>query len=1111
MLRTWGTLVLFLLATPILALAQNTGRLSGVVTDASTGESLPGANVVLQGTQLGTATDVDGNYFIIGVPVGTYDITASFVGFQPQTIEDVEMNAGLTRELNFDLLPGAELDEIVVEYERPIIQRDAVGVPRVVSGEDLQNLPIRGVTEVAALQSGVVSQEGSDELYVRGGREEEVVYYVDGVRLRGSVATLGINQQAIADQEMLIGTIPARYGDAQAGIISITTKSGADQFFGSIEAITSEGLDGYGHNIGSLSLGGPLFSDRVGFFVSGQYTSMADANPYGIDTYQLNNAQLSSLRDNPQVVRISNAAGDEEYVPFPWAQAMAAHRNGEPLTTDSLGAIIDLPEGYSLGSGGLINAPDTYTADDFSLNASKDRPFNEMILNGNLTFDPAETITLRLGAGYESQREDELAYDELAYNPDVFYIDERDQWRVYGSLRQRFSQNFFYQIDAAYQDYYYTQRPNGFSSDVQDTFGYGDIASSYLETASRYFATRAGGTYEPLYTGDGLATVGRAVGTAFTMPGAPLSRYQKRDLESFQLSGNATSQIGLHQIEFGGEYRISTERWFYLNTAFGLARRHADGNCEQAPCVENYEDLPFDAFRERAEYWGYDFRGLNEVNDENIDAYFDRTEESPESTMNVAPYQPIYYAGYIQDKIEYRDLVLNLGVRVDVFDNNAKVLRDVYAPEPIIRANQIDDRPGGISSGDAVYFDDAGDVVGFRDLDGNFYDTEGSRVDAARIVDDLSGQVTSTDAPMSEAFEDYEPQVTFMPRIGVSFPVTDQAIFFASYNVTSQRPTEFEFTPFRDYEEITTQDSRTPNPKLEPEKTTQYELGFRQRLATNAALTISGFYRTQENKISNRRLIGGFPSYGTYLNADFTTTKGVEVGFDLRRTRNLALTANYTLAYAQGTGSDAASTRNIVWRGSVFPNTINPADFDQRHTVNASLDYRLAEGEGPIILGAPLLENVGVNVLAHYGSGQAYTALEEPLFSINDSFTSDAVGSINTARLPAISRLDLRVDRRFNLGAAGLTAYVSVINLLDTQNILAVYRATGLPDNDGYLASPGGRAFVDTQPDPESARFNYGAFIGGPINVDVARTHTSQSPLMYSMPRRVRLGMLFNF
>ena len=103
------------------------------------------------------------------------------------------------------------------------------------------------------------------------------------------------------------------------------------------------------------------------------------------------------------------------------------------------------------------------------------------------------------------------------------------------------------------------------------------------------------------------------------------------------------------------------------------------------------------------------------------------------------------------------------------------------------------------------------------------------------------------------------PQVTFMPRVGVSFPVTDRALFFASYNVTSQRPTERAFTPFRTFEELTGRRTRARRTRPEPERTTQYELGFRQRVGERAALTLSGFYRTQENKISQPAAPGGLP------------------------------------------------------------------------------------------------------------------------------------------------------------------------------------------------------------------------------------------------------------
>ena len=183
MIRSLSTAVLLLLlALPIAASAQNTGKLSGRVTDAETGDPLIGANVFLADIQRGAATDIDGNYTILGIPVGAYAVTYSYTGYQSETLTGVEISQGRTRTVDIEL-SGESLGEVVVEYERPLIQRDAIGVPKVVTGEDIQNLPVRGVQSVAAIQAGVVSNDGSNTLNIRGGRGEEVDYYVDGVKV----------------------------------------------------------------------------------------------------------------------------------------------------------------------------------------------------------------------------------------------------------------------------------------------------------------------------------------------------------------------------------------------------------------------------------------------------------------------------------------------------------------------------------------------------------------------------------------------------------------------------------------------------------------------------------------------------------------------------------------------------------------------------------------------------------------------------------------------------------------------------------------------------------------------------------------------------------------
>ncbi len=117
------------------------GKIRGVVTDAASGEPMPGASVAIVELQRGAITDQNGEYFLIGVPVGKYDIQASFVGFQTSNVTGVLVLDRQTTEVNFELEEGIGLDEIVVEYERPLIKRDAIGVPRVISSDEYDNVP----------------------------------------------------------------------------------------------------------------------------------------------------------------------------------------------------------------------------------------------------------------------------------------------------------------------------------------------------------------------------------------------------------------------------------------------------------------------------------------------------------------------------------------------------------------------------------------------------------------------------------------------------------------------------------------------------------------------------------------------------------------------------------------------------------------------------------------------------------------------------------------------------------------------------------------------------------------------------------------------------------
>ena len=1127
MFRTLSTAVLLLLlALPGVALAQSTGTLTGTVVDQQ-GETLIGASVRVEGTTLGAATNVDGQYRIIGVPVGQYSITASYIGYQSETQTDVAISNSVTRVVDFRLSNDAQLDEVIVEYERPIIERSA-NAPRTISGEDIQNLPVRNVASVAALQSGVV--ESSQGLNIRGGRGGEVAYYVDGVRVSGSLA---VNQAAIAEQEMLIGTIPARYGDVQSGVISITTQTGRSDFFGSVEGVTSTGLDSYGYNLASFSLGGPILADRIGFFATAEGTFLDDASPYGIESFRLNDDTFDLIQRRPQALLFTNAAGDRRFVPFPaelfdGRPLQNANGTGGTITAAEIDAAYAeagvVPEGFTRADLSFVPTASTLTESDFENQRGKDDPADQVTLNGNLNFTLLPSVTLRVGGGYQNSDNRNFSYSRSFYDRNFSQTDG-EYWRTYGTLRQRVGTNAFYQLTAEYQNNYRTSRPEGFGDDMDRLLSYGDIDSDRYAVARRYFSPTADGARRVNFR-DTDISIGRVDPGTFVLPGAANvgigggANFSKSRTEQFGISGDASTQVGVHQIGFGGEYRQNTNRFFAV-AATDLAEFFADGSNVRAaggiPAtgVTSYDQLSYQALRPAVTYYGYDFRGLNEVNDQNVDAFFTVTDGVPQNT-NIDAWRPYYYAGFVTDRIEFNDLILDLGFRVDAFNANTLVLRDIFANQPIFRAGDLQgfNVPGSIGSDFGVYYGggirDNQNIVGYRDLEGTIYNANGEQITAEDLTALNGFHVIDDSQPKSSVFRESDTDYTFMPRIGVSFPVTNRALFFASYNVIAQRPTQNAFLPFNRYVGATNS-SRLSNTGLEPQRTTQYELGFRQRVAERAALTLSGFYKTQENLIALRQADGGLTAYDYYTNQDFSTSQGAEIAFELRRTNNLALNANYTLAFAKATGSDSNTLATIAWRGDTFPNTISPADFDQRHTVNLTADYRFGAGEGPMVGNTRPFENFGINLIGQFGSGQRYTPLQRcGDFNVNDSGSCDTTGNINSAVLPANYNLDLRLDRRFQLGFAESTMqlYLLVLNVLDTENVFAVYRETGQVDNQGFFNGSVGAQRLAGYQSPESILFNYQAYTGGPVNVG---GNQSSGAGFYGPPRRIRLGALFTF
>lgn len=535
-------------------------------------------------------------------------------------------------------------------------------------------------------------------------------------------------------------------------------------------------------------------------------------------------------------------------------------------------------------------------------------------------------------------------------------------------------------------------------------------------------------------------------------------------------------------------------------------------------------------------YYGYDYKGNKITSQPSFEDFFTAQDANGNYTRPVGAFRPIYLAGYIQDKFAFKDLIFNVGLRVDRFDANQKVLKDPYIlydynkvgdkiqnGQIVLEGGKVVDVPDNIGNGAAIYVnkvDEITDIVGYRE--GNtWYNAEGAEINDPTTLDKGAGISPWLKDPEQQrvdvkSFKDYDPQWSFMPRISFSFPISDEALFFAHYDVLTQRPTNI-YTNIYNYFYFDQVSGTLNNPSLKPSQTIDYELGFTQKVTNTSSITISAYYRELRNMIQMYRYTGAYPKdYSSYSNLDFGTVKGATISYDLRRTKNVRLRASYTLQFTDATGASTSTMQALIAAGVPNLRSTFPMPWDRRHQFNIVLDYRFASGKdynGPVTRREesgkkPIqwLANTGVSLTMNGGSGTPYNASS----NVNSPLTSTSnilKGSYYGSRLPWAFRFDLRLDKDFDLKLgkkdsenrrdAYLNVYLQVLNLLDAKNIIAVYAATGNPDDDGYLTAPEWQREIQTQTDADAYYELYSLY------VDYAGH--------YAAPRQIRLGVIFNF
>ncbi len=323
------------------------GKIAGTVVDAATGESLPGANVVIVGTSQGAVTDADGNFIILRVRPGTYSVRAQFIGFTAQVITGVKVRVDQTTRLSYSIREEIiEGEEIVITAERGVVQMDRTTTTAVVDAEQLEALPVNSISDAINLQAGVVDGR------FRGGRSGEVAYLVNGVPINNvfnGQAAFEVEQNMVSSLEVISGVFNAEYGQAQSGVVNIVTKEVSPkwsaEFLGYVGTISSSRrvdfmtrTTGPGLNLHAsdfrtdsfklsdtkdfrnlsdvqLSLGGPLIKDKLGIQVTGRVLD-DKGNLAGRRLFAPSDSStgLNSGRD-PSTWNIQST-GDGKFVPY---------------------------------------------------------------------------------------------------------------------------------------------------------------------------------------------------------------------------------------------------------------------------------------------------------------------------------------------------------------------------------------------------------------------------------------------------------------------------------------------------------------------------------------------------------------------------------------------------------------------------------------------------------------------------------------------------------------------------------------------------------------------------------------------------------------------------
>lgn len=947
-------------------IAGTTGKLSGTILNEKTSEPLIGCNIIIENTYLGASSDLNGDYTILNIPPGKFDVRFEMIGYKKLRQEGVLISVDKTTRLDITMKQSViQGDMVTVKADRKLIQFDVTQSEAIITSDILEEMPVTEVSDVLRLQGGV-TQDASGEIHLRGGRASEVSYMVDGMPVSdmydGGIS-IQIESDNVQELQVISGTFNAEYGKALTGVVNMVTKDGGSEIVGSVHAYSGDYIsrdpvyqDLHRFNINddrsiSGNVSGPILPGRVTFYSSGRFNN-SNGWLNGLQTFTIYGDTVFEDRNNNKYFDIGDIRKTPFYRSLNWYKSWSTQNKISlqinPSTTLKLNTVINSRAGQDY--------------------------------NHSLQFlDKAQLTNYDRGQLYI------LSLSHSLSSKSFFQIN-------FSSFNKKFESNLF--------------------QDPQD--------NRYATPDSLYWINTQGIVPEHI-----IDLYGEDV--KFFPPyslykaGVDNRRFE-RETNTQTIKADYTSQINKYnQIKFGFDY---TE-----------------------------VDLQLDSYSI-----------LDSVQTDQVYTPF-----IPEvGSISRTNYKrtPKEIAVYIQDKIEYGDMIINLGMRYEEFHPNSKTPMNIHEPyiknprNPALDSLSISELEN-IDWGSTSHIDEdsTGDSIAFSYAD--YY---------ARFNDqpNLKSQTgwwkkTSTKRQLS-------------PRMAVAYPISDKGVIHFAYGYFFKVPDYSFLYDDTDYKltEAGTNFGIFGNPDLKPETTVSYELGIKQEIYSGTRLELRAFYRDARNYVASGIPIdlGDGKTYYTYVNKDYSNSRGFIATFYKRLDRYFGGQLDYTYQIAEGANSNPEEEFGAVLAGNEPTRSMVPLDWDQTHNINGSI--------------FTLYKNWAANATFQFGSGYPYTP-EITNYEMQGSVLSNVLDR-NSRRKPYNFRLDLKVTRKIIFNGLSGKIYISINNLTDRRNELSVYGDTGragetIEMRRAQLVSP----FEPMRPNTISEFF--------------------ERPDWYDSPRRVQFGV----